>query len=235
MDASRRQSLIGRVERLVDDVLRGRTSDAARVPREATRRTWRLLLLLLACAVAYGACMGSFGGEGPPRTWQILYSALKTPLLLLATFAIALPSFVVLNTLLGLRDDLRQALRAIAASQAGLTVVLVSLAPLTLFWYACGPSYRAATLFNAAMFTVAGFAGQYLLRENYRPLAAKNSRHTFMRRLWLAAYAFVGIQMGWVLRPFIGDPKIHVTFFRAEAWDNAYVIVGRMLWQAVVD
>lgn len=32
-------------------------------------------------------------------------------------------------------------------------------------------------------------------------------------------------QMGWVLRPFIGNPTLPVTFFRAEQWGNAYVEV----------
>ena len=231
MVAAGGKSVVGRLERLVDDVLRRRIPNAG---RQAAGTTRRLSLLLLCLAMGYGACMGSFSGEAYPRAWQVLYSAIKTPLLLLATFAIALPSFVVLNTLLGLRDDLRQALRAVAASQAGLTMVLVSLAPFTLFWYACSSSYRAATLFNAAMFAIAGFSGQYLLHENYRALAAKNPRHTFMRRAWLGVYAFVGIQMGWVLRPFIGDPKMPVTFFRAEAWDNADVIVGQIIWVAIV-
>ena len=27
-----------------------------------------------------------------------------------------------------------------------------------------------------------------------------------MLRAWLGVYAFVGIQMGWVLRPFVGQP-----------------------------
>ena len=62
---------------------------------------------------------------------QALYSALKVPLLLLATVGLSLPSFFILNTLLGLRDDFGTRARAIAASQAGLTVILVALAPLT--------------------------------------------------------------------------------------------------------
>jgi hypothetical protein len=227
MVAVLRQRLIG-VGRLVDDVLRRRA--AAEWNRAGTTRAMAVLLLL--CAAGYGASMGSYSGIGSVRPWQVVYSALKTPLLLTASFAIALPSFVVLNTLLGLRDDLRQAIRAVAASQAGLTVVLVSLAPFTFFWYASGPSYRSATLFNAAMFAIAGFAAQYLLRENYRPLVAKDSRHTLMRRAWLGAYAFVGVQMGWVLRPFVGDPRMPVTFFREEAWDNAYVILVKLVWGA---
>ena len=59
--------------------------------------------------------MGAFGG----RAWQAAYSAVKVPLLLLATLGLSLPSFFVLNTLLGVRADFAAALRAIVASQAG--------------------------------------------------------------------------------------------------------------------
>ena len=41
----------------------------------------------------------------------------------------------MLNTLLGLRNDFAVAIRALAATQAGLVVVLASLAPLTALWY----------------------------------------------------------------------------------------------------
>ena len=66
---------------------------------------------MLIFGFAYGAAMGSFGGVAGERAWQLLYSAVKAPLLLLATFAIGLPFFFVLNTLYGLRRDFREALR----------------------------------------------------------------------------------------------------------------------------
>jgi hypothetical protein len=44
-------------------------------------------------------------------------------------------------------------------------------------------------------------------------------------------YAFVGIQMGWMARPFVGSPGIAVRFVREEPFSNAYVtlveIIGR--------
>ena len=52
------------------------------------------------------ACAGS-------RIWQVVYSAVKVPFLLLATFVISLPSFFVINTLLGLRGDFPHVLRAL--------------------------------------------------------------------------------------------------------------------------
>jgi len=54
-----------------------------------------------------------------------------------------------------------------------------------------------------------------------------------MRRLWVFLYAFVGIQMGWVLRPFIGDPGQRPTFLRSESWGNAYVIVMDTFWRTI--
>jgi hypothetical protein len=35
-------------------------------------------------------------------------------------------------------------------------------------------------------------------------------------RVWLVAYAVVGAQMGWLLRPFIGNPATPFTWFRAR-------------------
>ena len=210
------RTLASRALAQADDVLRGRPS---------RRDGW----LLLACGLAYGAVMGSFGG----RSLQSLYSAMKVPLLLLATVALSLPSFFILNTLSGLRDDFGRALRAVIASQAGLTVILVAFAPLTAFWYASTTDYHAAILFNGAMFGAASVGAQVLLRRAYRPLIARYPRHRWMLRAWLVLYAFVGIQMGWILRPFIGDPTGPVEFFRRGAWDNAYVIVARMIWDQI--
>jgi hypothetical protein len=105
----------------------------------------------------YGAIMGCFGGLSGDRIWQVVFSAVKVPWLLLATSLIALPNFFILNTLLGLRRDFSEAIRAITAAQAGLAVILASLTPLTVFWYASSNDYSAALRFNALMFATASF------------------------------------------------------------------------------
>jgi hypothetical protein len=191
-----------------------------------TAGSWQLVL---ACGLAYGGVMGAYGWRGG----QVAFSAIKVPLLLLATVALSLPSYFVLNTLLGLRDDFAEAWRAVVASQAGLTIILLSMAPLTAFWYASTANYRSAILFNALMFAVASVGAQGLLRRSYRPLIARDPRHRWLLRVWLILYAFVGIQMGWNLRPFIGDPDQPVRFFRAGDWENAYVNVARIIWDFV--
>ncbi len=200
---------------------------ADRLLRPTSRLAFRgrtLLALLIVFGMFYGAMMGLFYDEDQsPRLLQSLYSAIKLPMLLMLTFGLALPSFYVLNMLVGLAGDFREALRALVATQAGLTIVLASLAPFTLMYYATTTNYDAVKLFNALMFTIASFAGQRLLKRFYGPLIARDRRHRRMVRVWIVLYAFVGIQMGWVLRPFIGDPAAKTTFFREGAWGNAYV------------
>ena len=210
---------------LADDVLRCRWQSQRTSPGDIAR----LSGLIVAFAMLYGAIMGSFGGVFSPAALQMLYAALKMPILLLATFALSLPSFFVLNTLFGLRADFAAAVRALAATQAALAVILSSLAPFTLLWYASSDDYQSAVAFNALMFAVASFSAQVILRYHYGPLVRKNAHHRWMLRGWLVVYAFVGIQMGWVLRPFIGDPASPVQFFRPEAWGNAYVVVFGLL------
>jgi hypothetical protein len=206
-----------------EDLLRGRHNPADHA------RLLRLFALISLCGLFYGAVMGTFGGVRGERAFQLLYSGLKVPLLLLVTFALSLPSFFVLNTLLGVRADFARVLRALLATQAVLTIILASLAPFTALWYVSSGSYRPAILFNAAMFAIASFAAQSLLRRWYAPLIASNPRHRVLLGVWLVIYAFVGIQMAWVLRPFIGDPTAPTRFFRQGAWGNAYVEVARMV------
>jgi hypothetical protein len=194
---------------------------------------FRLMSCTLFFGAFYGCIMGTFGGVAGERVWQLLISGMKVPLLLMATFALSLPSYFVLNNLHGVRSDFGQVLRALVSSQTGLTVVLAALAPYTLFWYASSADYRWALLFNGFMFAVASLAGHVLLQRQYRPLLAKNQQHRRLLRIWLVVYIFVGVQMAWILRPFVGSPDMPVQFFREESWGNAYVIVGAIIWETI--
>ena len=189
-----------------------------------------LILIGTACGLAYGAVMGTFGGVTGGRLLQVFYSGLKVPLLLGVTFAVSIPSFFVLNTLFGLRDDFPRVLRALAATQAALTLILLSLSPVTALWYASSANYPGAILFNALIMGFASITAQKVLRTLYRPLVARDPRHRWMIIVWLVLYAFVGIQTAWVLRPFLGDPGMPVQFFRADAWGNAYEHVAQIVW-----
>ncbi len=192
------------------------------------QRLMSVLLLMIVFGALYGAVMGSYGGA---RRLQMLYSAIKVPLLFTTTFMLSLPSFFVITTLFGTRRDFAESLRALVATQAGLTIVLAAFAPFTALWYLSFDSYDAAKMFNLLMFGVATVSAQRLLHRFYQPLVERDPRHRTLLRIWLIIFAFVGIQMGWVLRPFIGHPDAPTEFFRDQAWGNAYIEIGQAFWR----
>ena len=192
----------------------------------------RIALCVLLCGAFYGALMGTFGGFG--GNWsgaQMLFSAVKVPALLLITFALCLPAFFVLNALLGLGEDFREARRALLSSQAVLALVLASLAPFTLLFYASSSHYGGAILWNALMFALASLVAQKALRRLYAPLIFRNARHLILLRGWLTIFAFTAVQLAYVMRPFVGDPAKPAALFRDGAWDNAYLAIARIVWK----
>ena len=184
---------------------------------------------VVAAGLLYGAVMGAYS----LRPLQMLYSSLKVPMLIAVSGLICLPSLIVLNTVLGLREDLGAVLRSAALAQGTVCVSLAALAPITVVAYLSLDVYAQAVLFNGAVFLVAALAGQVTLSRHYRPLIAANPRHRIARDAWLALYLFVAIQMGWVLRPFVGDPDQPTRFFRVGAWSNAYVEIAELVWSVV--
>src|SRR6266571_935262 len=100
----------------IDDLLRGDAVTRARSETARRFRLWQLLLLVVMFGLLYGAVMGSYGGVLGDRWKQVIYSAVKVPLLLIGTFLLSLPSFFVISTLLGLREDIAQSLRVLMAT-----------------------------------------------------------------------------------------------------------------------
>ena len=216
---------------LADSVIRA--GPAAIEDDRPLRRMGHLCLVLTVFGLMYGTVMGSFGAITGQRLWQVVFSAVKLPLLLTGAFLLSVPSFFVINTLAGVRSDFPRVVRALIATQAGLTVILASLAPLTVVWYISFSGYREAIVFNVAMFAAASVSAQRVLGQFYKPMARRRPAHRWLRYAWLVIYAFVAVQMAWILRPFIGAPGVPTHFFRQEAWGNAYVKLGETLWRVL--
>ena len=227
-----------RLGEVIPQLLHPRTDlSAAPSPpgRARPQITWRHeLAAIVAGGMVYGLALGTFGGLAPERLLQPIFAALKVPLLLLVSTLLTLPGLLVFNSVAGLRNDLPHVLRAIGTSQAAASLVLASLAPYTLFWYAHHPRYHHATLFNGVMFAIASLAGYHVLRRQCVPLVARDPRHRWQLRGWLVLYVFVAIQCSWIFRPFLGDPARPVQFLRADAWGNAYVELGETLTKGLL-
>ena len=84
------------------------------------------------------------------------------------------------------------------------------------------------------MFAVASVGSQWLLRRAYRPLIARDPRHRWLLRDLARALRLRrhpdGLDPAPVHR---GGPDQPVRFFRGDVWENAYVIVARMIWEVL--
>ncbi len=199
--------------------------------------TWRQLpalspaLTILLSSGLYGAVMASYGGLVDERLWMAVYGALKIPLLFVATMLLAVPAFYVANLLAGVGEHFRRAWHALVDYQLAVSLQLGALVPVTLFMNLTNADYRAVQAWSTLMFAGAAWNAQRALGRAYEELGALDPVHHQLRRLWLGLYAFVGVQMAWDLRPFVGNPEMPVQFFRDDI-GNAYLEVGRVLFEA---
>ena len=113
-----------------------------------------------------------------------------------------------------------------------MSLQLGALAPITLLLDLVETDYRIAQSWSSLLFAVASCNAWRVLARGYEPLVAVSPLHAQLRRVWILLYAFVGIQMGWDLRPFVGNPELEAAFFRSEI-GNAYVEVPNVLWEAL--
>jgi hypothetical protein len=96
-------------------------------------------------------------------------------------------------------------------------VLLLSFAPITLFFLLTTSQYQFFKLLNVGIFAVSGFMGVSFLRQGMAIVAHEqtgNDGRAWVLRLWIFLYAFVGSQLAWTLRPFIGAPSMAFELFR---------------------
>jgi hypothetical protein len=198
----------------------------------------RLALWIGGCGALYGAAMSSFGvanGAGLDLSrWPLLLGgALKLPILMGVSGVLSLPPFWVAYALWGLQDDFALLLRSLVRTQAVFALVLASLCPVILLAYASigdrQSGYGQAMTINIFVFLAAGWCAQKVLRGACRRFEGE-PRHRLLLRSWIWFYGFVGLQLAWMLRPFIGHPQEPVELFRHGALSNVYVSIWNALF-----
>ncbi|PQV65537.1 hypothetical protein B1R32_101279 [Abditibacterium utsteinense] len=211
-------------ENALDSLLR-----AALWPREESISPQTLAKAVVLGGAIQGASMGAYAFLNGGSAAFIFISALKVPLFLGIGAALMLPAFYVLYALFGLGDEFGIALRALIGGQAAFALILASLSPLTLLFYLSGATYRGALGFNVALFALAAVAAQNTIRGRVKPLLERDARHATLLSMGFGLWVFVAIQLGWNLRPFVGNPDAPAQFFRPDAFTNAYFALWRLL------
>jgi hypothetical protein len=203
-------------------------------------RVGQAFLLILVGAGLYGAAMGCW--RAPE---QALFVAIKFPLIMLLTTLGNAVLNAMLAPLLGLKMTFRQSFFAILMSFMIAAAILGSFSPLVLFVIWNVPPmtahsggtvliYSSMLLTHVAIIALAGTIANCRLFQLLRELSGNAAVARRVLIGWLAGNLFLGSELCWILRPFIGSPDLPVQFFRASAFHgNFYEAVFRSFIQVL--
>ena len=158
----------------LDRILRGHATSLSELRRGTIEiPVGGITFILVAIAMIYGACMGSFSVfRGADLSWmQVLASTLKVPALFGLTLLVTFPSLYVFSALMGSRLRILAVLRLLLASLAITITMLGSLGPIVAFFSASTTSYPFMILLNVLVFGVAGLFGMAFLLQTLHRLS----------------------------------------------------------------
>jgi hypothetical protein len=190
-----------------------------------------MLIASVAFFALYGAVMGS-----SHSLWQAFSSAVKLPLLFLTTLIVCAPTLYFFNLNFGSNQSLSQNIALMLTTITVTSVLLLSFAPVVTFFLLTTSQYQFFKLLNVGVFSISGIVGVVFLSRGMQIVSHGGGEGRGARRtvvwLWIALYAFVGSQMAWTLRPFVGAPGLPFELFRqlgGNFYANILASIGEIL------
>jgi len=223
---------------VIETILRNRFHFFAEIrDGQGLREKMRAMLVSSVIFFAlYGAVLGS-----THSLWQALSSAVKLPILFLATLVVCSPTLYFFNVLFGSNQSLTQNVALILTALTVTSVLLLAFTPVVVFFLLTTGGYQFFKLLNVGICAVSGFMGVRFLADGMTIVSTADKEGGGARRnvvrLWVLLYAFVGSQMAWTLRPFIGAPSIKFELFRqlgGNFYSNLFASIGELLGFFVV-
>jgi hypothetical protein len=217
---------------IIESILRDRQAffGEIRQGQDLKEKIQAMFISSIAFLALYGAVMGSTSS-----LWQTLSSAVKLPLLFLATLIVCAPTLYFFNLIFGSNQSLSQNIALMLTAITVTAVVLLSCAPIVLFFLLTSSNYQFFKLLNVGVFAVAGIIGVLFLVQGMRLVSASGTEGAGARlmvvRLWILVYAFAGSQVAWTLRPFIGAPTMNFELFRqlgGNFYTNIFASLGEL-------
>jgi hypothetical protein len=151
------------IERILRD--RGGIWRQVVAERDLKELTTQMLASSAVSLACYGAVLGS--SHSPA---QALSSAIKLPLLFLATLAICLPTLYLFNLVFGARLSVMQAVSLIMVAITVTSVLTLAFAPISLFFLITAHNYAFFTLLNVCFLLLTAIVGLRFLTLGMRAL-----------------------------------------------------------------
>jgi hypothetical protein len=194
------------------------TSDEDIWPRIANQYA-----LLVLCSALYGVVMGSYNG-----LLQAMASGLKVPLLFSLALLICFPAFFMVQHVLGSKLGFWAMLAVILSGFVMIALIMASFSFIVIFFLITADNYAFLKLLHVAIFALAGAFGMKTILDGLRFCCEKKGVYprvgVLVFRVWMVILAFVGMQLAWNLRPFIGNRNLPFEWFRTRE-GNFYLAV----------
>ena len=182
-------------------------------PGSYQRRIMGAFGLTAIFAALYGVVMGSYNGP-----MQAVSSGIKLPILFLLSILICFPAFFMLQQVLGSKLGLGQMLSIMLAGFAMIALLMASFAPIVVFFLITGNNYAFLKLLHVGIFGLSSLFGMKMVLDALRYACEEKKVYpkigVTVFRFWILILAFVGMQLAWNLRPFIGDRGMEFQLFR---------------------
>ena len=169
--------------------------------------------------------------------WQALATAVKMPILFMATMAFCLPALYFFSlALLSTRLKMLQVTAVVLTGVGVIAFLLLGLAPVTLFFVLTSGNYAFFQLLAVVFVAVSGVIGLYYLWRGMTLVddtpGSLGQAGRVLLAAWIGLYAFVSSQMTWRLSPLVGDPSQPFVLLQPSR-DNFYVDVIHAVQRAM--
>jgi len=208
------------------EVLHQRDQFLARLTNDSYSKNivFAQLLLIFIFTFFYGLIMGSYNS-----LIQALSTGFKIWLLISATLIICFPSFYIVQLILGSKIKIRQLLVVLLAGFVMMAVTMLAFAPIVLFFQLSGDNYEFLQLLHVAVFGFSGIFGMKVVLEALKAIYEGNDVYPKISltifKIWVVIFAFVGMQLSWNMRPFLGNKSSNFELFRSKTRGNFYAAV----------
>jgi len=173
-----------------------------------------LFFMLNLFSFIYGIVMGSFHSF-----YQAIAAGAKVAVLFDLTILICFPAFFIIQYVLGSKLRMGQMISIILSGFVLSLSIMVSFAPIIIFFLLTGSNYYFLQLLHIAVFILSGLFGMKTVIDALKYSCEKQNIYPKVGmtvfRFWVVILAFVGVQLAWNLRPFMGDEGKPFKLFRS--------------------
>jgi len=185
--------------------------------------------MIVFSTAVYGLALGWW------RSFEMaLYVAAKLPVVFIGSTLVVSVFAWMAGLVVGSGLRYREVLELVFAAMGSAARVLLALVPVVFFFIlSAAPSggttnelrfvHAALLSTHIVVFAAAGIIGNLALCRALVGRVMIRCRIPVLLSLWLGAFALVGCQVGWMMRPLVGSPNITVEFIRADALEGNFI------------